>query len=631
MMKKITTLMVMLLCCILGTVAQTVASSSTPLESLQSGYYVMQMKVTNGKTDANGNFIYYDADDNKVHFDEQSSTDHDLRSTTLAQDAFKYVFHVENNNGTLKLKAYATNYYWPLIPQAQKSEAGCAPGDQMSFVMGNDAADYTYTAKDDWYFLQTKGTEYTKNWLGVWKGPNTIDIYVKLNESTSRTIGYWHDSGESNRCQFQFYAVDDMPEPGTLATITYEYTYNGTVRGTSTNTSARIGYAFPNVSLSGLPDFLTASKPEGTVEGDATIEIPLKLALPFEVSTDGDLHYYYLDCAKNVRLYNNSGLKFRTTEQAATVNGVQNDLWYVTGNPFDGFQFHNVATGKVAQSAAMMSNVTYLAFGSGTNANTWDLFDNGNGFYVCPRIGQSYYNGLFTSIDASNQKKCTWRMDDDGGGIGFKTYEADNDAFTFNMIAPTFTYTLYDGGDGHTYNTFSAPFDVKISADGNDDVKAYKGAVNYEKKELTMEEVNGIPANAGALLMGTTDTNVTLEVTTGIAALEGNDLVGNTADVTDLSDKLILGPATDDGTVGFFAASDGVNVLYANHAYLLRQNLSDIEGLSISFDGNTTGINHATADKAYSAAPVYDLTGRRVTHTVKGHLYIKGGRKFIAQ
>ena len=28
---------------------------------------------------------------------------------------------------------------------------------------------------------------------------------------------------------------------------------------------------------------------------------------------------------------------------------------------------------------------------------------------------------------------------------------------------------------------------------------------------------------------------------------------------------------------------------------------------------------------------IYDLSGRRVQHTVKGSLYIKGGHKFMAQ
>ncbi len=47
--------------------------------------------------------------------------------------------------------------------------------------------------------------------------------------------------------------------------------------------------------------------------------------------------------------------------------------------------------------------------------------------------------------------------------------------------------------------------------------------------------------------------------------------------------------------------------------------------------GDTTGIDGIEADGAASDEAIYDLTGRKVINMVKGGIYIKGGKKFIAQ
>ncbi len=44
-----------------------------------------------------------------------------------------------------------------------------------------------------------------------------------------------------------------------------------------------------------------------------------------------------------------------------------------------------------------------------------------------------------------------------------------------------------------------------------------------------------------------------------------------------------------------------------------------------------TNINTAISAQSADNAPIYDLSGRRVQRIVKGGLYIKGGRKFMAQ
>lgn len=86
------------------------------------------------------------------------------------------------------------------------------------------------------------------------------------------------------------------------------------------------------------------------------------------MSTDETPVYYYLENVQGTRLYNNNGsLAFRAAAQADELNNVRNDLFYVKGNAFDGYQFTSVGAGNNLHSAAVMSSVTSLSF-------QWSLF-----------------------------------------------------------------------------------------------------------------------------------------------------------------------------------------------------------------------------------------------------------------
>ena len=54
-MKKITTLMVMLVGCICSALAQTVATTATAPSDIENGYYMLVAKSDNDNTDATGN------------------------------------------------------------------------------------------------------------------------------------------------------------------------------------------------------------------------------------------------------------------------------------------------------------------------------------------------------------------------------------------------------------------------------------------------------------------------------------------------------------------------------------------------------------------------------------------------
>ena len=333
------------------------------------------------------------------------------------------------------------------------------------------------------------------------------------------------------------------------------------------------------------------------------------------MSTDEAPVYYYLENVQGTRLYNNNGLlAFRAAAQADELNNVRNDLFYVTGNAFDGYQFTSVGAGKSLYSALLMSHLTNLDFeGLIPYTGTWEIFNTEGGFAVCPVVGSSSIKGTLT---AANNKEFAWRLDDDAKRIRFKNYAADDEGFAFRMVEPTFEVELYDVTGQGTFNSAALPFDFTIAED-------------YDGKELMLSEVGSVPAKAGVVLMGTNSEQIKLVATAGVETFGKNDLIGTTSEIAvgQLDDKLIFGVSNETGLVGFFS-TDGSASLPANRAYLNK-----VEGLMavmVNHGGNTTAIGNVQ-NSLPANAPVYDLSGRRVTKMVKGGLYLQNGRKFIAQ
>lgn len=446
--------------------------------------------------------------------------------------------------------------------------------------------------------------------------------------NSGNVLGYWHTgAGASNNAQFQFYAVDDMYDAADVVSFNYEFCWKGEVKKSQAVSSAIAGRAFPQAA--GLPEYVEAPLPTRKVEvsdDGQTFKIDCVSTLPFKLSTDEAPVYYYLENVQGTRLYNNNGsLAFRAAAQADELNNVRNDLFYVTGNAFDGYQFTSVGAGKSLYSRLLMSPLTNLIFkGPIAYTGTWEIFNTEGGFAVCPVVGSSSIKGKLT---AANNKEFAWRLDDDAKGIGFKNYSADDEGFAFRMVEPTFEVELYDVPGQGTFNSTALPFDFTIAKDYDGDAKLYKGTV--EGKELMLSEVGRVPANAGVVLMGTNSEHIKLVATAGVETLGENDLIGTTSEIAvgQLDDKLIFGVSNETGLVGFFS-TDGSASLPANRAYLNK-----VEGLMavmVNHGGNTTAIGNVQ-NSLPANAPVYDLSGRRVTKMVKGALYLQNGRKFIAQ
>lgn len=627
-MRRLTVILMCAVCAVMNVAAQTVASSPTAVSALKSGYYVLKMK--SDKTDADGSFVYRNG--SNVMFDAKGAV-HDL--TGKAVDDVSYVFYVANDGGQLTIKAFdKNNYFWPAIPAPKNNDKECNPGQQLKIALAASGQSFTPVASaDGWSYLKTSAAKCVKTGITWWRyKTENVDVYVVAN--SGNVLGYWDNgASESNYAQFQFYAVDDMYDAADVVSFNYEFCWKGEVKKSQAVSSAIAGRAFPQVA--GLPEYVEAPLPTRKVEvGDdgQTFKIDCVSTLPFKLSTDEAPVYYYLENVQGTRLYNNNGsLAFRAAGQADELNNVRNDLFYVKGNAFDGYQFTSVGTGKNLHSELVMSHSTKLHFGgSSTSTSTWKIFKTEGGFAVCPVVGSFYYYFGATSqnvLTAANNKEYAWRLNDNAKGIGFKNYAADDKGFAFRMVEPTFEVELYNVPGQGTFNSTALPFDFTIAGDYDGDAKLYKGTV--EGKELMLSEVGSVPAKAGVVLMGTNSEQIKLVATAGVETFGKNDLIGTTSEIAvgQLDDKLIFGVSNETGLVGFFS-TDGSASLPANRAYLNK-----VEGLMavmINHGGNTTAIGNVQ-NSLPANAPVYDLSGRRVTKMVKGGLYLQNGRKFIAQ
>ena len=619
MMKNFFTLLVLMLGCMGTAMAQRfqVATNPTEMNDLKSGYYVIKVKSADNKTDENGNFLYIQ--NSKAYYETKGSATN-LVGSSFSDEGHKYVFYVDKSNGQLTFQAYGTEVYFPSISKASLVPAIYNPGRQNQITLNSSYSRFTpVESATSWCYMKTAGTKYS---LGV----KDVTIYVVLNEN--QQVGYYDTSDNANNnAQFQFYKAVGA------VNITYDLRWNGESKSKQT-LSAAVGDPFP---IPTLPDYTTSSdlpSADATVsDADNGRELVINCTadLPFTLSTAEAPVYYYLTTATEAptMLYRDGqDIKYRTAEQNTTLNNVLNDLWYVTGNPFDGYKFCSAASNAEAQSTALIQkNGSLFVNGcelglrgtnvgtsniSSTNTKTWDIEKNDdNSFEIYPHGFSMDY---------------CWRFD--GSHIRFNT--ASDRVTSFTVSAPTITLPLhYSEADDATFATTCLPYAVEL-ADVSQNAKVYAAKMDADGVHLQMNEVTAIPAGQGVILRGegSDATEINLKVVNGVPAID-NDLLGTTSEISDISNILALGRLNhadgSKGKVGFSRLTG--SKLSANRAYI--QSIMS-QSLALDFNGQTTGIN-VFHHPVSADASVYDIQGRRIKQPVSGQFYIQGGRKFIVR
>lgn len=630
-MKKTITLLGMLLAFFATAGAQQYCSTNaTPYSELVSGksYAVLVAADKNcGTTTDYSNATFLSGSGTQMAFADAKSLGNDLRGKNVS-DSYSWIVTVNDDN-TISLQVKGGNY----LPAPPANGEG---GGNLNATAGK--------------FTRVESPTDDKTWCMLSAGEVAgTTIYFTLGGSdasdASNQLEFWHygadkDYATKEVAKFKFFELIE----GDVA-VTYNYTINGTKVGTYSFTAVS-GMAYPTPG--NLPDFVTATAPEGTVTEATTKNVEVNISnYPFKFSlNESDTpEWGYLtgniSTADRKILTNGATSIARSAANAAyqnsTLNGVADDLWRMVGNPFSGFKVMN-KSGKCLVKAASGNGATYTDASATKSDNLWKVYGG-------DIIGEPG-NITDTNKEELKAKAFVLRHSTVGEGNNYLNpggasdtsigvYVKKSNGACFLFLEPEFTVDLNTNDNlVASFATLALPFDFKVASSNANDAKLYSGAYNAATGTLDMTAVEGVvPARAGVVIKSDSKaTNIVLTANAKSAetALTGNQLVGTTEEIafSELTDKLVFG-VTAQNHVGFYAAG-GSDALPANRAYLPTSVLGGEKAVAMNFGGNVTGINAVVkADKANAA--IYDLTGRRVTRTVKGGLYIQNGSKFVAR
>lgn len=631
-MKKTITLLGMLLAFFATAGAQTAAkfysSTATPYANLESGksYAILVAADKNcvGTDYSTATFLSWATLDGSMATIDPYQSTNDLRGK-VEQNGYTWVVTVNSDN-TITLKTGNGKY----VPAASNGGGG-----GLSTTAGN----LTRVDKGEW--CQLTGGAYNSKTCFLTLGGQQRD-----KKTRNKLEYYFYDANATNGeiAKFKFFEVLDGASLNNV--VTYNYTINGTKVGTY-SVLADLNNAYPTPG--NLPDFVTATAPEGTVTGTTTKDIAVDISnYPFKFSMkESDTpEWGYLtgNISTDARkLFTNSTtsivrLAANAAYQNSALNGIADDLWRMVGNPFDGFKIMN-KSGKCLVKATSGNGATYTDASATVSDNLWKVY----GDDIIENSGKiTDANKTDLMAKAFVLRHSTVGEGDnylDAGGISsgtsIGTWRKRSNGACFLFLEPEFTVNLNTNENlVASFATLALPFDFKVASSNTNDAKLYSGAYNAATRTLDMTAVEGVvPANAGVVIKSDNKAAsivLTANAKSTATALTGNQLVGTTKEIafSELTDKLVFG-VTAQNHVGFYTAG-GSAALPANRAYLPTSVLGGNNAVAMNFGGNVTGINAVVkADKANAA--IYDLTGRRVTRTVKGGLYIQNGSKFVAR
>ena len=630
-MKKTITLLGMLLAFFATAVAQQYCSTNaTPYSELVSGksYAVLVAADKNcGTTTDYSNATFLSGSGTQMAFADAKSLGNDLRGKNVS-DSYSWIVTVNDDN-TISLQVKGGNY----LPAPPANGEG---GGNLNATAGK--------------FTRVESPTDDKTWCMLSAGEVAgTTIYFTLGGSdasdASNQLEFWHygadkDYATKEVAKFKFFELIE----GDVA-VTYNYTINGTKVGTYSFTAVS-GMAYPTPG--NLPDFVTATAPEGTVTEATTKNVEVNISnYPFKFSlNESDTpEWGYLtgniSTADRKILTNGATSIARSAANAAyqnsTLNGVADDLWRMVGNPFSGFKVMN-KSGKCLVKAASGNGATYTDASATESNNLWKVY-GGDIIEDAGNINDANKTELmaktFVLRHSTVGEGNNYLNPAGASGTSIGAWKKKSNGACFLFLEPEFTVDLNTNDNlVASFATLALPFDFKVASSNTNDAKLYSGAYNAATGTLDMTAVEGVvPARAGVVIKSDNKAaNIVLTANTKSAAtaLTGNQLVGTTEEIAfaELTDKLVFGVTTQNH-VGFYTAG-GSDALPANRAYLPTSVLGGENAVAMNFGGEVTGINAVVkADKVNAA--IYDLTGRRVTRTVKGGLYIQNGSKFVAR
>ena len=184
--------------------------------------------------------------------------------------------------------------------------------------------------------------------------------------------------------------------------------------------------------------------------------------------------------------------------------------------------------------------------------------------------------------------------------------------------------------------TFSANERVETSSD----VSVCTVTVSGDKATLRATSSNAVPANQGVILRSSTATSATLYAVNATEEQTNTELTEFTNNR--LQPQVEAGrPEAGENTLYVFTKDTENNAVFklldisgspfaANKAFLSVP-AGGLSVLRLGSDDVQTGIALESVSENENQPELYDLFGRKVTKTVPGKIYVKGGKKFLAK
>lgn len=184
---------------------------------------------------------------------------------------------------------------------------------------------------------------------------------------------------------------------------------------------------------------------------------------------------------------------------------------------------------------------------------------------------------------------------------------------------------------GQTIGTFSAPYATVIP----EGVTAYYAEQDYDRGTVSLtpiEEGMALPAEQGVILIGEVGVNTVMfiPVTDETEAdLNLNKFSNSATGSVDMGDNDYILANGGQG-IGFYHATPETTLKQGKAFFRLPAGAAPLS-LVLKFGGNTTDIDIIGTDMDNVDEPIFDIYGRQVTQILKGRVYIKNGKKFIAK
>lgn len=309
------------------------------------------------------------------------------------------------------------------------------------------------------------------------------------------------------------------------------------------------------------------------------------------------------------------------------------------------------------------SNFDEYTFGDGFNAHAWMIYSSPNMLYGgALRLGKI---GLKTSVPGTLTVDFSDTGNKSGTGEGTKRYLVVNDA-------PTQYYTnRQEGTDDNkshkqTGVVVNVPAGVVTISSSNSYIALYKVVFTPETSpastvsatlsasglssfcsayaldfsgvtglkayvvtaatstSVTLTQVDKVPGGTGVILQGTAGETYTIPVAATIPDAPATNKMVGTLNATNVSAEYAY--ALKDGK--FHPVNAGT--IAVGKAYLPASAVpaASAPELAIVFDGQTTGIHGVEAQKQVENGVFYNLAGQRVAQPTKG-LYIVNGKKVV--